>query len=75
MAPLIAMFHEAADWVVEAGEMYIEKEPVEVPLSWEWLTVAIFACSGQCTSRCPTAFEEETVIAVNETVTGGGWAY
>ena len=75
MAPLIAMLHEAADWVAEAGENYVQEEPVDVPSSWEWLTVAVFACSEQCTSRYPSAFEEQTVIVVNETVTDGGWAY
>ena len=73
MAPLIAMLHEAADWVAEAGEDYIQEEAVGVPSSWEWLTLAVFACPGQCASS--RTFEEETVIVVNETVTEGGWAY
>ncbi len=75
MAPLIAMLHEAADWVAEAGEDYIHEQPVDVPSSWEWLTVAVFACPGQCASSYSSAFEEETVVVVNETVTEGGWAY
>ena len=75
MAPLIAMLYEAAEWVPEAGEDYIQELPTDVPSSWEWLTVAVFACTGQCASSCSSAFVEETVIVVNETVTGGGWAY
>ena len=75
MAPLIAMLHEAVDWAAEAGEDYIQEEPVGVPSSWEWLTVAVFACPRQCARSRTSAFEEETVIVVNETVTEGGWAY
>ena len=75
MAPLIAMFYEAADWAVEAGEAYIQEEAAEVPSSWEWLTVGVFACTEQCANKHCSVFEEETVVVVNETVTDGGWAY
>lgn len=75
MAPLIAMLYEAADWVKEAGEGYGHEKLAEVPSSWEWLTVAVFACTGQCASRRTLGLAEQTVMVVNETVTEGGWAY
>ncbi len=75
MAPLIAMLYEAADWVKGAGEGYSHKKLAEVPSSWEWLTVAVFACMGQCASRLTLGLAEQTVMVVNETVTEGGWAY
>ena len=75
MAPLIAMLYEAADWVKEVGEGYTHGELVNVPASWEWLTVAVFACTGQCASKPSSEIEEETIIVLNETNTEGGWAY
>lgn len=75
MAPLIAMLHEAADWMAEAGEDYIQEEQVGVPLSWEWLTMLVFACTQQCASSRASAFQEEVVVVVNETMKDGGWAY
>ena len=70
MAPLIAMLHEAADWVAEAGEDYIQEAQVDIPPSWEWLTVAVFACTRHSASSCASdsAFQEEKVFVLNETV-------
>ena len=53
MAPLIAMLHEAADWVVEAGEDYIQDVPVGVPSSWEWLTVQFSHARGSVQAAAP----------------------
>ena len=75
MAPLIAMLYETADWVKEVGEGFSNDKLVEVPVSWEWLTIAVFACTSKCASRSPSGFVEESVVALNETVTEGGWAY
>ena len=75
MAPLIAMLYEGAEWVREAGLGSNDSQLAEVPTSWEWLTVAIFACIKQCTGHRTSDFVEEAVVLVNETRAEGGWTY
>ena len=75
MAPLIAMFYEAAEWVREAGMGSSDSQLAEVPASWEWLTITVFACMTQCAGQRISDFVEETVVLLNETRAEGGWVY
>ena len=75
MAPLIAMFYEAAEWVREVGMGSSDTQLAEVPASWEWLTIAVFACMRQCAGHRASDFVEEAVVVLNETRAEGGWAY
>ena len=44
MAPLIAMFDEAAEWLAQCSPVAAEG-CVAAPSSWDWLTVAVFTCA------------------------------
>ena len=62
MAPLIAMFEEAADWLAECSPAAAEA-CVGAPLSWDWLTVAVYTCA--CNDAA-SALSEATVRIANE---------
>ena len=66
MAPLISMLDEAADWLDEI-QSGTEQAFLRPPISWEWLTVAVFTCAQDCaTSTMQHVFAEATVAIANE---------
>ena len=60
MAPLIAMFEEAAEWLAQCSPAAAEA-CVGVPSSWDWLTVAVFTCA--CTASAGALCEAAVLIA------------
>ena len=55
MPPLMPMLEEAASWLDSADTTEIE---------WDWVTVAVFMCSGGC---CPEdGVAEEHIVLINE---------
>lgn len=67
MAPLITMLEEAAQWVKDghAGPARATGF-APVPLSWEWLTIAVFSCGSTSIKADSYGVVEETVVIANE---------
>lgn len=67
MTPLIPALTEAAEWLAAGDPGAAAAASLQPPDSWEWLTVAVFCCSGSCgDSGGEAAVVQEEVILVNE---------
>lgn len=68
MAPLIPLLEEAAEWVKDGNAGPARATVfVSVPVSWEWLTIAVFTCAKGCAAGEQTCgIVEETVVIANE---------
>lgn len=64
MTPLIPALTEAAEWLAAGDPGAAAAASLQPPDSWEWLTVAVFSCSGSCGGEA--AVVQEEVILVNE---------
>jgi hypothetical protein len=65
MAPLILMFAEAAEWLGQLVSAHHAGPHVEAPMSWDWLTVAVFACPC-CMRNGGGSLIEAAVLLANE---------
>jgi len=64
LAPTIAALEESADWLKEEG---IEDGTVErPPVSWDWVTVAVFGCQKRCFEDSKGMYREEKVVVCEE---------
>jgi hypothetical protein len=64
MAPTIAAIEESADWLKEEG---LEDGAVErPPVSWDWVTVAVFGCRERCSGGSDGMYREEKVVVCEE---------
>lgn len=64
MAPTIAALEESADWLKEEG---VEDGAVErPPVSWDWVTVAVFGCRKRCFEGSKGVYREEKVVVCEE---------
>lgn len=67
MTPLIPALTEAAEWLAAEEGGAAAAASLQPPDSWEWLTVAVFSCSGSCCgSGGEAALIQEEVVLVNE---------
>ena len=64
MAPTIAALEESADWLKEEGgeDAAVERPPV----SWDWVTVAVFGCRRRCFEGSKGVYREEIVVVCKE---------
>ena len=64
MAPLISIFAEAGEWLAQCRSAD-EACHAEAPISWDWVTVAVFACTG-CGRDAHGSLHEAVVLVANE---------
>ena len=64
MAPTIAALEESADWLKDEG---LEDGAVErPPVSWDWVTVAVFGCRERCDGGSDVGVYREGKVVVCE---------
>lgn len=64
MAPLIPVFAEAGEWVAQCRTVE-DGCDAEAPMSWDWVTVAVYACLG-CARKAHGSLREAEVLVANE---------
>jgi hypothetical protein len=68
MAPLMHMLTEAGEWLADGSAGPSRASGfLDVPDSWDWLTIAVFSCREGCKAReAHVGVVEETVVIANE---------
>jgi len=64
MPPLMPMLQKAASWLNASEATEVE---------WDWVTIAVFVCSGRCSSRIGVA-EEHLILGNEQSALIGSWS-
>lgn len=64
MSPVLAALDESAEWLEAEG---VQKEVIiRPPASWDFATVVVYSCAGQCAPPSGAWAEEEVVVVAED---------